>query len=308
MISIIIGMMIFSFPMGVYVMYYTDTGGSITHDIPVSALESFGIQQPVPYIQMGEVFAAIWAVYAALFALALLGPGRSVVSALKDTVSGSDGTRNYMVQAVSWFALLVLASAVIEIIQRSFGAEITPPQGNDLINFYTITLAPLIEETIFRVALVGLPLFFLYTHRRSMRFLLRVLWHPARHLHTYDMRGVFAIVLIIGVMFGFAHMATDQWGYAKIIQASLAGIMLGYVYYKHGFVCALIVHWASNYFIYAYGNFVAHAGGWSLEKAFEQSFFDTIQIILLVTGGVSLLILIFKRVTSPNPIDHKEIL
>ena len=307
MVSIIIGMMIISFPLGIYVVYYTDAGDNITHHIPISALEPFGIQQPIPYVQMGEVFAAVWAIYAALFALALIGPGRSVVSALKDTVSGVGRTKNYMIQAVSWFTLLVLASAIIEVIQGSLGMEITPPQGNDLVNFYTITLAPLIEEAAFRVALVGLPLFLLYTHRRSVGFLLRALWHPSRHLHTYDMRGVFAIVVIIGVMFGLAHMATDQWGYAKIAQASVAGIILGYVYYKHGLVSALIVHWASNYFIYAYGNFVAHAGEWSLERAFEQSFFDTIQIILLMTGVISLLILIFQRVTGPKPANVEQI-
>lgn len=307
MVSIIIGMMIISFPLGAYVVYYTNAGEHITHQIPISALEPFGIQQPIPYVQLGEVFAAIWAIYAALFALALLGPDRSVVTALKDTVSGGNKTGNYMIQAVSWFALLVLASAIIDGIQRSIGIELTPPQGNELTNFYAITMAPLLEETVFRVALVGIPLFLLYTHRLSFWFLIRALWHPARHLHIYDKRQVYAIILIVGVMFGIIHMATDQWGFAKIFQASIAGIILGYVYYKHGLVCALVVHWASNYFIYAYGNFVAHAGGWSLETAFEQSFFDTIQIILLATGGVTLLIHVFKHIIDSRPVDSEQI-
>lgn len=288
LVSIIVGMLAVSFPLGAYVMYHTDIGDGLNHNIPVSALESFGVSHPIPYVEMGEVFAVIWALYAALFALALVGPGRDAATSIRRWTGGDRPDENYMLQAVSWFSVLVLASAIINAIQQIWGAGITPPEGNGLVQFYAISVAPLLEEPIFRCALVGLPLFVVFAHKSSGVFLCKALWHPARHLHIHDKRVATLIILVAAAIFGVSHIL-NTWGVDKLAQATISGVILGYVYYRYGLVCSIIIHWASNYFVYAYGNFVAYTGGWDLQVAFEQQFFDMIQVILLAAGAISLI-------------------
>lgn len=294
LVSIVFGMMLVSFPLGAYVVFHTDIGGQITHQIPLGGLSAFGVvQHPLlpQSIELGDVFVAAWAAYAALFAVAIMGPGRDMAASLKNSISlGGRDTSNYMIQAVSWFSVLVLASTIIDAIQGQAGLSISPPDApNDLVQFYLITLAPLVEEPIFRVALVGLPVFAMYTHRASAAFLLKSLWHPTRHLHIHDSRRMIAVVLAAGVVFGVAHaLSGESWGVDKVAQASVAGIILGYVYCRYGLVCGIILHWASNYFLYAYGHFVAYVGDWGVLEAFEQPFFGTIQAVLIAAGAITL--------------------
>ena len=44
--------------------------------------------------------------------------------------------------------------------------------SNDLIQFFDLTLAPLVEEFLFRGILIGIPIFLLYSNRFSFQFLL----------------------------------------------------------------------------------------------------------------------------------------
>ena len=292
LVSIIFGMMMVSFPLGAYVVFEADVGGHITHQLPAAEMSSFGVYQYeyLPSdIEMGDVFMAAWTTYLIVFAIAIIGPARDVTVSIKDVAYGRDGRYNYVVQGIIWFTILVLVSGVIEAIQDGIGISMTTPDvGNDLVQFHLITTAPIVEEILFRMVLVGLPVFALYTHRISPRFLLRCLWHPSRHLHIQDTRRMFAIILAVAVLFGAAHVLSGEtWGIGKMAQAVAAGIILGYTYCRYGLVCALIIHWASNYFLYSYGNFMAYLGEWTVADAFTQPFFGTVQIILLAAGAVA---------------------
>ena len=301
LISTILGMMAVSFPLGAYVVFDSNIGQNITFQVPASHIALFGAESysVLPsFIELGDLFILLWSIYVAFFAVALLGPDRDILTSLKERVFGITHTANYMIHALSWFAVLVLASTVVDMLQGYAGLVITPPDiGNHLVQFYLITASPITEEILYRVILVGVPLFAVYTHRVSIKFIAQSLWHPARHLHIHDKaQRAMIIVVIIGVIFGVSHIIQDDsWGVAKLAQATISGIILGYVYYRYGFVCALLIHWATNYFIYSYGHFVAHVGDWSIMEAFEQPFFGTIQIIIVVTGALTILMMIEQR-------------
>lgn len=294
-------MMVISFPLGAYVVFDGDMGKSITFQVPASHIALFGAESYsiLPsFVELGDLFIVLWSVYIIFFAMALLGPDRDILVSLKERILGVTHTTNYMIHALSWFAILVLASTVIDILQGYVGLAITPPDvGNDLVQFYLITASPITEEVLYRVVLVGVPLFAIYTHKISAGFILQSLWHPARHLHIHDVKRAMIVIFITGIVFGVSHvMYDDSWGVAKLAQATVSGIILGYVYYRYGFVCALVIHWATNYFIYSYGHFVAHVGDWGITEAFEQPFFGTIQIIIVAAGALTILIMAVQRI------------
>ena len=64
-----------------------------------------------------------------------------------------------MIGVTKWFSILVLVSALINFVQEGIVIEIPPLDDNDLIQFFYVSLAPLIEEFGFRLILIGIPLF-----------------------------------------------------------------------------------------------------------------------------------------------------
>ncbi len=292
--SVILGMMLFSFPMGAFVVFHTDVGQEINFEVPLGQLGGYrGIDLgPLSAVELGDAFLAAWSIYAVLFAVAMLGPGAGFVGTVSSELfrAGAAAGQNYMVSAIRWFSILVLASAAINFVQEGFGVSILPPDvGNDLEMFFYVSISPLVEEVAFRVLLVGLPAFALCGSRLSAGLLLRSLWHPARALRAGGSKRVAAVIVLVGVMFGLAHVMTgDPWSEGKFAQASAAGIILGWVYFRFGFVAALLIHWATNYFVFAYVNFVAQASEMAVGAAFSHSLVATMEVLLLLSGILSL--------------------
>ena len=76
---------------------------------------------------------------------------------------------NYIVTTIKWFSILVIVSAGIIGVQELLGIPIEQPEApNQLIQFFDISLAPIIEEIVFRVILIGIPLFALYSSGSSL--------------------------------------------------------------------------------------------------------------------------------------------
>ena len=152
--------------------------------------------------------------------------------------------------------ILFLFSAIITIVQESFGIITQPPDtANDLILFLQISLAPITEEIGFRLILIGIPLFLIYSHKSSIKFFFKCLWSPYSNLHVYEKRKAVALIVGVGIFFGIAHVISGEpWTDGKILQASIGGIILGWVYFRYGLAAAIILHWATNYFIYSKRN------------------------------------------------------
>ena len=296
--SVIFGLMILSFPLGAYAIFNSDIGNDIDYSFPLEKFDIFiagvNVQIPIEY-EIGDVFAVFWSIFIILFIITFLGPGKNFVKTIGDILSNEKNsfTDNHMFNIIKWFSILVLLSAVITIIQENFGITTEPPDTvNDLILFLQISIAPITEEIGFRLILIGIPLFLIYSHKSSIKFFFKSLWSPYSTLHIYDKKKAIAIIIAVGIFFGVAHIISGEpWTAGKMLQASISGIIIGWVYFRYGLAAAIILHWATNYFIYSYLFLISEINGISVQNASSHSMIDTFEAILIISGMISLTML-----------------
>jgi len=301
LLSIIFGLLLISFPIGIYIVFETDIGDDINYDYPVTHLDIFretSFYQSSFELSIGDVFVILWVFYLAIFVFSILGPKQNFLKSISSLISRGeyDVKLNYMFAMTKWLSILVLISALINFIQESFGIITVPPLGdNHLIQFFYVSLAPLLEEFVFRILLIGIPLFVLYSGRASFSYFLKCLWTPSS-LNILDSKKAFFVIAFVGIAFGFAHIAFgDSWTEGKFAQATAGGIILGYVYFRYGFVASLLIHWATNYFIFAYAHFISQINYVSLETAFTNPFMFTLEFLFLSSGILAVIILILNK-------------
>ena len=301
LLSVIFGLLVISFPIGIYVVFETDIGDDINYDYPVTHLDIFretSFYQSSFELSIGDVFVILWVFYLAIFVFSILGPKQNFLKSISSLISRGeyDVKLNYMFAMTKWLSILVLISALINFIQESFGIITVPPLGdNHLIQFFYVSLAPLLEEFVFRILLIGIPLFVLYSGRASFSYFLKCLWTPSS-LNILDSKKAFFVIAFVGIAFGFAHIAFgDSWTEGKFAQATVGGIILGYVYFRYGFVASLLIHWATNYFIFACAHFISQINYVSLETAFTNPFMFTLEFLFLSSGILAVIILILNK-------------
>jgi hypothetical protein len=291
LLSVIFGMMAMSFPLGAYVMFHSELGDDINFEFPISVFEIFTVE-------IGDAFIVLWSTYIIFFTIAMLGPKQDFVKTLSSLLSyGKLRTQtNYMVAVTKWFSILILVSAVINFIQEGFGVSTVPPTvENDLIQFFYVSLAPITEEIGFRVFLIGLPLVVFYSHRTSVKHFFKGLWFPSDNLHIPESRRAIILIIIVAVFFGLAHIISGEpWSSGKFAQATVSGIILGWLYFRYGLISAILVHWATNYFIFSYVDFISQINLISVEDAFSHSLISTMEIIFLISGALSISILLIN--------------
>ncbi|MGY5148662.1 MAG: CPBP family glutamic-type intramembrane protease [Candidatus Nitrosopumilus sp. bin_68KS] len=299
--SIILGLLLVSFPMGIYIVFASNIGDDINFEYPLTHLTIFegtDFYQTALDVTLGDAFAILWIFYVALFTIAILGPKHGFLKSLSPIISFGkfNTTTNYMIGITKWFSILILISALINFIQESFGIVTVPPlDDNNLIQFFYVSLAPLIEEFGFRLILIGIPLFALYSNKSSPKYFIKCLWAPSS-LHIYDYKKAFLLIVFVGVFFGFAHIAfAESWTEGKFAQAAASGIVLGWVYLRYGFVASLLIHWAMNYFVFSYANFISQLNFITIEEAFSYPLMTSLEILLLISGAVSVSILFVNR-------------
>jgi len=297
-LSVIFGMMILSFPLGAYVMYNSDLGDDINFEFPLNQFEVVvpGIEFSIPVeVEIGDAFIILWSTYIILFTIAMFGPKEGFLKTMSLFLSQGKITMNtnYMVALITWFSILILVSALINFFQEGFGVSTIPPVvENDLIQFFYVSLAPITEEIGFRVFLIGIPLFLLYSHKTSVGHFFKGLWSPSTNLQIYESRRAIILIIIVAIFFGFSHIISgDSWSNGKFAQATVGGIILGWVYFRYGLVSAVLVHWGTNYFIFSYVNLISQISLISVEDAFSHSLINTMEIIFLISGVLSISVL-----------------
>ena len=299
LLSIIFGLLLISFPIGIYVVFESDIGADINYNYPITHLDIFSqtdIYQSSIDITIGDAFVILWMFYLILFVIAILGPKQHFLKSVSSLIfmGKYDAKLNYMFAMTKWLSILVLISAIINFIQESFGIVTIPPLGdNNLIQFFYVSLAPLLEEFIFRIILIGIPLFVLYSGRASIRYFVKCLWAPSS-LNILNSKKAILLIIFVGISFGFAHIAfSDSWSEGKFAQATAGGIILGWVYLRYGIITSLLIHWATNYFIFAYAHFISQINYVPLEIAFTNPLMSSLEWIFLFSGilGVSILLL-----------------
>ena len=301
LLSIIFGLLLISFPIGIYIVFETNIGNEINYDYPITHLDIFhetNFYQSSFDLSIGDVFVFLWVFYLVIFVISILGPKQSFLKSISSLISMGhyDVKLNYMFAITKWLSVLVLISALINFIQESFGIITVPPLGdNNLIQFFYVSLAPLLEEFIFRILLVGIPLFVIYSGRASLRYFLKCLWTPTS-LNILNSKKAIFIIVFVGIAFGFAHIAFgDSWSEGKFAQATAGGIILGWVYLRYGIVASLLIHWATNYFIFAYAHFIAQINYVPLEAAFSNPLMSTLEFLFLSSGILAICILILNK-------------
>ena len=306
LLSVIFGLLLVSFPIGAYTVFETDVGEDINFEYPLTHLDIFqgtGFYQMQLDVSLGDAFVGLWMFYLAVFVVAILGPRHDFLKTISSIIFRGkyDTQANYMIGITKWFSILILASYVINFVQEGIGLEIVPPPvENDLVQFFYVSLAPLIEEFGFRMILIGIPLFGMYSAKPSVRYLLRCLWRPD-FLNLYDLKKAILLIIFVGVLFGFAHVAfgDSSWsGGGKFAQAAASGMILGWVYLRYGFAASLLIHWATNYFVFSYAYFISQINAISVEDAFSHSLMSTLETLLLIAGAVSVCILFASRFYS----------
>jgi len=301
LLSVIFGLLLISFPIGIYIVFETNIGNEINYDYPITHLDIFhetNFYQSSFDLSIGDVFVFLWVFYLVIFVISILGPKQSFLKSISSLISMGhyDVKLNYMFAITKWLSVLVLISALINFIQESFGIITVPPLGdNNLIQFFYVSLAPLLEEFIFRILLVGIPLFVIYSGRASLRYFLKCLWTPTS-LNILDSKKAIFVIVFVGVAFGFAHIAfSDSWSEGKFAQATAGGIILGWVYLRYGIVASLLIHWATNYFIFAYAHFISQINYVPLEAAFSNPLMSTLEFLFLSSGILAVCILILNK-------------
>ena len=311
LLSVVFGLLLASFPIGIFVVFDSDIGDDINFDYPITHLTIFDgtdLYQSDIGVSIGDVFVILWIFYAILFVISILGPKYGFFKSLSSTISFGrfDYESNYMIGITKWLSILVLISILINFVQEGFGIVTVPPLGdNDLIQFFYVSFAPLIEEFGFRLILIGIPLFALYSSRSSITYFFKCLWNP-NTLNIYDSKKALFLIVFVGVLFGFAHIALgDSWSEGKFAQAAAGGIILGWVYLRYGFVASLLIHWATNYFVFSYAYFISQINFISVENAFSHSLMSSLELLLLLSGISSVSILIARKFFSKQKSNLK---
>ncbi len=298
-------MMIISFPVGAYVIFNSNIGKEINFQYPLDGLNIFlgGIGYKVPiHFEIGDGFIFIWCVYLVLFTISLTGPRLNLFKALSllMTEGWHNIKNNALLGTITWFSILIVFSVIIDLIQNSFGINIEPPGSkNRLIQFFEVTTSPLSEEVGFRILLIGIPLFAMFSHKASLKHFFKSLWQPSKNLEITNYKKVIALILTVAIFFGAAHIISGTpWSAGKFAQATVAGIIIGWVYFRYGFAPAILIHWATNYFIFSYVFFISEITQSKITDEFSNPFSNTLEVLLLVTGGIAIVCIALNYIKS----------
>ena len=107
------------------------------------------------------------------------------------------------------------------------------------------------------------------------------------------------LIITIGLFFGAAHIISGTpWSPGKFSQATIAGIIIGWVYIRYGLAPAILIHWATNYFIFSYLFFISSLNQTPISDQFSNPFSNTLEGIFVVTGTISFIIKILSYIKS----------
>jgi hypothetical protein len=204
---------------------------------------------------LGQLFIFLWIVYLLLFAVALNGPVKSVLGAIKGAARKGAGSifDNSLLAVFALFPVVLWGTILLEFAQAAGGVSTGQlPPTDPLLQYIELAIAPLREEIGFRVIPIGVVAFLIVVSRGRWRDGIMALWHPSKYLKKIDSPSQYKqhlpiMIILIGIsatLFGLAHVLFGAgWGIGKISEAAGAGVALGALYYKYGFAAAVLLHW-----------------------------------------------------------------
>jgi len=286
LVLLTIGLMILSFPLGLYAVFNTNLG---------------------IYNSIKGLFIIFWLIYLVLFIKALQGPllplNRIPRSALNHGLKSIFG--NTLSTLAVTFSSLILIILFITLLQESagIGTGSLPETDPPILMLISNSIAPIEEEIIFRVAPIGTLTILLLFIRRTHFNLFKVLWHPAKYISELgkksDTKIIYFFILISGALFGLAHIAFGAgWEIGKVTTSSLAGVILGLIYFFYGFPGGVLLHWSFNYFLDSFYYF---------DEAVKESGLSYFaDFIIIIVGLASILFLLIYALQKIFKIYNKE--
>lgn len=141
---------------------------------------------------------------------------------------------------------------------------------------FNLTNAGLMEEIEFRAAWIGIPMMaigYIYARdRKSWQYL----------LGGFGMsRAAFALIIASSIIFGLAHYS--GWGWVKVPNAAIAGILFGYLYVEYGLYASVLAHFVND---------MLSSVGWMLGSGIE----GLVMLSMIVLG----LVVVVYWVVKPN--------
>jgi hypothetical protein len=281
-----LAMMLVSFPVGIYTVFGTHLSNNYTSSTPVSAINYdfvfATVEVPIAG-NLGSLFVVLSAIYLGFLLLAAR-QGAGLLKALRACVS--DGYRPLFTNPLTATLMLLgatsLVTVVVDSLQTNAGVSTGSLTGDPFDLLLSFTLAPLLEETTFRLIMIGVPVLVLSLimfREFSPLKAAKVLWRPSSvwdvdedeygetvrsftdarpsifpdtpedSLKVRAIKPVVYVFLVLSsFIFGYAHYASGAgWGPGKVSEAALAGLALGYLYIKYGFQTNVLLHWSINY-------------------------------------------------------------
>ncbi len=309
-----------SFPVGVYTVFFTRLPGSTASTVGQPFLWLGPIAVLLPFqVMYGVAFIVVIAIYLAMFVLTVF-QGKSLPSAV------ASGLRNGYREFLSNRALLTLVAigflvftaALVDQVVSAFGAPIGNPfsGSNDLLTFVELALAPLREEFGFRVLLIGVAAV-IVTLPRPRASILKTLWRPSIAYEgadngTFILAVIWAASVFSAATFGACHVVCGGggWDIGKLPEAVYGGIVLAYLYIRYGFHVAVLAHWGIDYLpsVFAfYGQGVygipwTSAPGYLLQQIVMADLFEFFGIACLLGVAYIGVVKLLNRGREPSPI------
>lgn len=304
-------LMVLSFPAGIYTVYFTKLSSSLSYSTQIRFLYLFTgpviVTVPVA-LTFGQLFMILTLVYISFFVLA---SARRVwiAKALVKTIRGGvehlfENDANVV---MLYTGAVVFVSGVIDAVQSLLGVQTGSLNSSDpLETFLGLTVAALREEFGFRMLLIGTVAFLVSLP--NVKEGVASLWRPTSSSRVKSFPLLFiSAIAASSFLFGLAHYVSDSgWQVGKVSEATYAGLLIGYAYYRYGFHVAVLIHWSVDYFgsVYSFlGQGIAgipwESGSYILSNAVDL---DLI-MLLGISGTVILAYRFFKAVLKRKSTD-----
>lgn len=299
-------LVLIAFPAGLYAVFHGGLSTQLSYDSYVHTYLWLGPSAAaLPFtVPIGGTFLALLTVYACMFLLGFVQL-KNPLSAIRDSYShgvGSLLSSPFIVILVGIGFLNFTAGIIVTASQAIGGSVGNPFAGVDpLLEFASLTFAPLREEFGFRLLLIGLVAFVL-SIGKPPREALKSLWRPSAAYEGALVGGAASTIIWIATAasaatFGVCHVncgGGGGWDLSKLPEAVWGGLVLGYLYVRYGFHVAVLAHWGIDYFsaVFLYFGQVAYgipAGSTTTEfvgqylVGFDMTFLFGLASFLLVT-------------------------
>lgn len=263
-----------SIPLGIALVFSSKEGLLVISKEAQIFIVLFAIDFKLPIsTNAGTLFVTMVAIYS-LCLLASWRMGMRFHKAVKKVLGG--GLKNWLASMPLFSSALLVAILLLQGLQESRGIPTGSIQfQNPYEALISLSYSPVIEELGFRLsplglisavycalelkkiklpkgsALTTLPLAFIFPDKAK------------KDIGTINIEedgwlkgmkgGEWVGLISSSLIFGLAHyLAKSGWEIGKITSASLAGFILGLVYFRYGIHASILLHWFFNYYGYVY--------------------------------------------------------